>query len=184
MSNQPEWIEAARAHWRWRGQERPEFAQVPCPGQVSVWDFPRPPALVEDAREVRIDWGRRAVVLSRRALCVLETGHPPCVYVPWADVERSLLQPAGGGSFCEWKGPAEYWDLVDGPERLARVAWSYPRPLVGAEVLSDRVAFYPAQLACEFGGEPVQPQPGGFYGGWITSELVGPFKGAKGTERW
>lgn len=184
MADLPDWIASARAHWRWRGQERPPFAVAPGPGQVSVWDFPRPPRVVPDPREVVIRWAGREVARTRRAVHVRETAHPPSVYLPWDDVDRRLLRPAAGGSFCEWKGPARYWSLVDGDCRLDAVAWSYPAPLAGAEALADCVAFYPASLDCTVGGDPVRPQPGGFYGGWITSELVGPFKGEAGSEGW
>lgn len=184
MDDLPTWLAQAREQWAWRGQQRPPFAVVPGPGQVSVWDFPRPPRLAPDAREVVVHWGPREVARTRRAVRVLETSHPPSFYLPWEDVDRSLLQPAGGGSFCEWKGPARYWSLVHGAERLERVAWSYPQPLAGAEALADCVAFYPADLACTVGGEPVTPQPGGFYGGWITPELTGPFKGGPDSNGW
>ena len=184
MTSLPDWLKAAREHWSWRGQDRPPFAVVPGPGQVSVWDFPRPPRLVAEPREVVITWGGVEVARTRRAMRVLETSHPPSVYLPWSDVQRALLQPAPGGSYCEWKGPARYWSLVDGTRSLPAVAWSYPQPLAGAEALADRVAFYPGQLQCTVGGAPVRPQPGGFYGGWITPELVGPFKGAPGSEGW
>ena len=121
---------------------------------------------------------------SSRCMLVLETSHPPSVYIPWLDVQRSLLQPYAGNSFCEWKGPATYWSLVDGQRSLPGVAWSYPRPLKGAEALADCVAFYPAQLDCTVAGARVTPQAGGFYGGWITPELVGPFKGEAGSQGW
>jgi uncharacterized protein (DUF427 family) len=180
----PPWLQAAREHWGWRGQARPPFAAVPQPGQTSVWDHPRPPRLAPDTREVVIHWGGVEVARTRRAIRVLETAHPPSFYLPWADVARQLLQPAGGGSYCEWKGPARYWSLVDGARRLDGVAWSYPQPLAGAEALADCVAFYPGQLDCSVGGLPVRAQPGGFYGGWITADLAGPFKGAPGSEGW
>jgi uncharacterized protein (DUF427 family) len=125
--------------------------------------------------------GDLEVARSRRAVLVLETAHPPSVYLPWDDVARHLLQPAAGGSFCQWKGPARYWTLVHGDRRLPRVAWSYPQPLAGAEALADCVAFYPAALDCRVDGMAVTPQPGGFYGGWITPELVGRFKGEQGS---
>jgi uncharacterized protein (DUF427 family) len=184
MQAQPAWLAAARDAWSWRGQARPPFAVVPGPGQVSVWDFPRPPQLAQDGREVLVRWGEVPVARTRRAWRVLETAHPPSVYIPWQDVDRALLQAAGGSSYCEWKGPARYWDLVHGGRRLAGVAWSYPQPLAGAEALADCVAFYPAALHCRVDGAAVQPQPGGFYGGWITPELVGPFKGGAGSARW
>ncbi len=180
----PNWLQAARDAWGWRGQLRPAFAVDPGPGQVSVWDFPRPPRLAADHREVVLRWGGVEVARTHRALCVLETAHPPSFYLPLADVAQHLLQPAPGGSFCEWKGPARYWSLVDGARQLPGVAWSYPQPLAGAEALADRVAFYLHGLDGTIDGLPLRPQPGGFYGGWITPELVGPFKGAAGSEGW
>lgn len=149
-----------------------------------MWDFPRPPRLVRDPREVSVHWDGLQVAHTRGAWCVLETAHPPTFYLPWDDVDRTLLQDAGGGSFCEWKGPARYWDLVRGERRLRRVAWSYPQPLAGAEPLADAVAFYAAALDCRVDGARVRPQPGNFYGGWITPELVGPFKGEPGSGGW
>lgn len=184
MSELPEWILAARRQWAWQGQARPPFAATPGPGQVSVWDFPRPPRLLKDTREVVVRWGANEVARTHRAVLVLETAHPPSVYIPWDDVARQLLEPAPGTSFCEWKGPARYWSLVQGDRCLPRVAWSYPQPLAGAEALADCVAFYPKALDCSIDGAPVTPQPGGFYGGWITPELVGPFKGGPGSEAW
>jgi uncharacterized protein (DUF427 family) len=184
MAHSPRWLEAARAQWRWRGQERPAFAVVPRAGQESVWDYPRPPALAADTRETVIRWGPREIARTRGAVRVLETAHPPSFYLPWADVDRRWLEPAAGGSICEWKGPARYWSLVDADQRLPNVAWSYPEPLAGAEVLADRVAFYAHALDCTVDGAKVLPQPGAFYGGWITPELVGPFKGEPGSGGW
>jgi uncharacterized protein (DUF427 family) len=184
MSDIPAWAQEARDQWSWRGQARPSFAVTPGPGQVSVWEFPRPPRLVRDPREVVVRWGDREVVRTRGAVLVLETAHPPTWYLPWADVDRRLLQSAPGSSYCEWKGPAQYWRLVDGSQRLDGVAWSYPTPLPGSEAVSDCVAFYAAPLNCTVDGARVKPQPGGFYGGWITPELVGPFKGDAGSAGW
>jgi uncharacterized protein (DUF427 family) len=124
------------------------------------------------------------VARTRRAVRVLETAHPPSFYLPWNDVAHHLLQPAMGASVCEWKGPARYWTLVDGDRRLPRAAWSYPHPLAAARPLATCVAFYAAHLECTVGGAPVTPQPGGFYGGWITPDLVGPFKGVPGSDGW
>ncbi len=180
----PAWLQSAREHWQWRGQSRPPFAHPPKPGQNSVWDFPRPPQLAPDAREVIVRWGDLEIARTRRAIKVLETSHPPSFYLPWADVAKHLLQEHSGGSFCEWKGPAQYWSLVHGNERLDSVAWSYPRPLAGAEALASCVAFYPAALNCTVDRAEVQPQPGGFYGGWITPDLAGPFKGEPGSGGW
>jgi uncharacterized protein (DUF427 family) len=184
MSEVPPWIQAARNQWQWRGLGRPAFAHVPAAGQESVWDYPRPPRLATDAREVVVSWGGVEVARTRRAVRVLETAHPPSFYLPWDDVARELFVAGAGGSFCEWKGPARYWSLVDGGRCLPNVAWSYPQPLAGAEPLAHRVALYPAALECTVGGARVTPQPGGFYGGWITPELVGPFKGEPGSGGW
>jgi uncharacterized protein (DUF427 family) len=180
----PGWLRAARDHWQWRGDRRPPFADTPGPGQVSVWGFPRPPRVLHDSREVVVRWGEVEIARTRRAVLVQETAHPPSFYLPWSDVDRARFERAAGSSFCEWKGPAQYWTLVDGARRLPKVAWSYPQPLPGAEALADCVSLYPAQLDCRVDGAPVQPQPGGFYGGWITPELAGPFKGEAGSEGW
>ena len=174
----------ARAQWHWRGQHLPAFAEVPAPGQVSVWDFPRPPELVRDAREIVVRWGEIEVARTRGAWAVRETAHPPTFYLPLADVAPALLRPAGGGSFCEWKGPARYWDLADGMRCLPKVAWGYPQPLAGAEPLADCIAFYAHDLDCRVDGAQVIAQPGGFYGGWITPDLSGPFKGEPGSSAW
>ena len=177
-------VRAARARWSWRGQGRPPFASAPGPEQFSVWDYPRPPCLVADTREVVIRWGDIEVARTVRAIRVLETSHPPSFYLPWDDVVRHHLQPASGSSFCEWKGTARYWSLVDSERRLSRAAWSYPQTLPGAEAIANCVAFYPSDLHCSVDGELARPQPGGFYGGWITPELTGPFKGEPGSEAW
>ena len=184
MSDDLDRLAMARAQWRWRGKGRPPFADALAPGQVSVWDFPRPPELVREAREVVVRWGNLEVARTLGAWAVRETAHPPSFYLPLADVRRELLRPGGGGSVCEWKGPAFYWHLVEGQRRLDRVAWSYPQPLPGAEPLADCVAFYAHHLDCSVGGATVMPQAGGFYGGWITPELAGPFKGEPGSGGW
>jgi len=174
----------AREQWRWRGADRPPFAALPGPGQISVWDFPRPPELVREPREIVVFWGEKLIARTRGAWAVRETAHPPTFYLPLSDVDRTHLRIAGDGSFCEWKGPAQYWDLNDGQRRLSKVAWSYPEPLAGAEVLAQCIAFYAHDLDCRVDGSRVVSQPGGFYGGWITSELSGPFKGEPGSNAW
>jgi len=184
MPIDPDWLRASREHWRHRGQERPAFATPPEAGQESVWDFPRPPRLAPDTREVVVRWGNVEIARTRHAIRVLETAHPPSFYLPWKDVAREFFVPASGSSFCEWKGPARYWSLVDGDRRLPNVAWSYPEPLAGAEALAECVALYATHLECRVAGALVTPQPGKFYGGWITPELVGPFKGEPGSEAW
>lgn len=184
MTNTPTWLEAARAQWNWRGQSRPPFAVEPGPDQVSVWDFPRPPKVVQDSREVVTTWGDLSIAQTCRAVLVLETSHPPSFYIPLDDIDQTYLRPGTGSSFCEWKGPATYWSLVCRTQVLPNVGWSYPNPLSGAEAIANCIAFYPMHLNCTVAGERVTPQPGGFYGGWITPELVGPFKGEVGTQGW
>lgn len=141
MNIDPEHLSFARAQWRWRGQDRPPFADSPAPGQVSVWDFPRPPELVRDTREIVVRWGALEVARTTGAWVVRETAHPPCYYLPLTDMRQELLRPAGNGTFCEWKGPARFWHLVDHERRLEGAAWSYPHPLPGAEALAGCVAF-------------------------------------------
>ena len=115
---------------------------------------------------------------------VWETAHQPTYYIPWNDIARHLLQPALGGSFCEWKGPTRYWSLVSGDRKLTSHAWSYSQPLAGAEAPANCVAFYAHDPERSVGGMPATAQPGGFYGGWVIPDLVGPFKGEPGSESW
>ncbi|MFJ5228521.1 DUF427 domain-containing protein [Kitasatospora sp. NPDC088391] len=151
----------------------------------SVWHYPRPPALVPDGRLVEVRFAGRLLASTRNALRVLETSHPPVFYLPPEDVDTALLRPADGGSLCEWKGLARYWDAVADDRESPRAAWSYPDPLPEYRALRDHLAFYPGRVdACTVDGETVRPQPGDFYGGWITDEVVGPFKGGPGTTGW
>lgn len=170
--------------WRYYGQERPSFALSPLPGQESVWDYPRPPRLEPDARQVVVRAGGETVASSRRAVRVLETASPPTFYLHPDDVRRDLLIERPGTSACEWKGIARYWSVRAGGRVLEDVAWSYPHPLPGFEAIGDHLSFYPGRIECTVDGERVRPQPGGFYGGWITSEIVGPVKGEAGTGGW
>ncbi len=158
---------------------------APGPGQESVWDYPRPPRLERVARHVRVVFAGRVIADAQQVWRVLETSHPPSYYLAPDDVDRSLLRAAAGTSFCEWKGTARYLDVVVGGAVAARAAWSYPQPSPAFAAIRDHVAFYPAAMdACTVDGERVQPQPGGFYGGWITNDVVGPFKGEPGTAGW
>ena len=157
----------------------------PGPGQESVWDYPRPPRVEPSDKEVVVVLGGVEVCRTRSALRVLETSHPPVWYLPVADWGDGALQPAGGSSFCEWKGLARYLDVVGGRTRAPQAAWTYPEPVPAYAVLRDTVAVYPGRMdACTVDGEPVRPQEGGFYGGWVTRDVVGPFKGAPGTRGW
>jgi uncharacterized protein (DUF427 family) len=134
---------------------------------------------------VTVVLGGETIADTTRALRVLETSHPPAFYLPRADFAPGALAPAAGGSFCEWKGEAAYLDVRGGGVTAARAAWYYPDPVPAFAALRDHVAVYPGAMdACTVGGERVRPQDGGFYGGWITSEIVGPFKGGPGTAGW
>ncbi len=151
----------------------------------SVWDYPRPPRVEPSERRVRVVLGGETIVDTTEAVRVLETSHPPVFYVPPQDVAEGVLVPSSASeTFCEWKGTASYLDAVVGGRRVERAAWTYRDPVPGYEAISDAIAFYPAKVdACFVDEERVEAQPGDFYGGWITSDVVGPFKGADGTSR-
>jgi uncharacterized protein (DUF427 family) len=157
----------------------------PGPGQESVWDYPRPPRLEPVADRVRIVFAGETLVDTNAAYRVLETSHPPTYYIPPGDVREGVLEPSGRTSICEWKGQAFYFNVVLGRARVDHAAWSYPAPTPTFMSLRDHLSFYAHQMdACYVGEERVQPQAGDFYGGWITSKIVGPFKGAPGTRFW
>lgn len=160
--------------------------EKPGPGQESVWDYPRPPAVDPSRESVEVWLGGERVAASTRTLRVLETSHPPTYYVPVEDFVDGALRPTSGSSFCEWKGAASYYDVVGGGGVVAeRAGWTYPDPTRGFEALRDHVAVMPAAMdRCTVDGETVVPQEGGFYGGWITSRVVGPFKGIPGSWGW
>jgi uncharacterized protein (DUF427 family) len=150
-----------------------------------VWDYPRPPAVVPCERRVRIELAGVTIADSTRALRVLETSHPPTIYVPPWDFLDGSLAPVPGSSWCEFKGLARYFDVLAGERREAAAAWAYPAPVAAYAALRDHVALYPGRMdACRLDDELVQAQPGDFYGGWITADLVGPFKGGPGTLGW
>ena len=158
---------------------------APGAGQESVWDYPRPPRVEPSARRVRVVLGGVTVADSTRAQRVLERSHPPVYYVPVEDVLPGALEPAAGSTFCEWKGTARYYTVRAGGREAPRGAWSYPSPVPRFRPIAGHVAFYPAAMdACSLDAEPVRPQEGGFYGGWVTDEIVGPFKGGPGTGAW
>ncbi len=155
------------------------------PGQESVWSYPRPAVAEPCASRIVIEHRGSTVADTRSAVRTLETSHPPSYYIPPADIAPGVLRRASGTSICEWKGSAIYWDVVVGDLVLPRVGWSYPDPTPAFALLRDHVAFYAGPFdLCTVDGERVTPQPGGFYGGWITSRVVGPFKGGPGTMGW
>ncbi len=157
----------------------------PGPGQESVWDYPRPAICERTTRPIRIEFGGEVIAETTGAFRVLETSHPPGYYLPPTDIRQEFLRQEIRRSFCEWKGEARYWSVVVGDKVAQNAAWSYPNPSAAFVPMKDYVAFYPAMMdACFVDGEKVIPQPGSFYGGWITSDIVGPFKGEPGTEFW
>lgn len=182
-TNVPDWIRQARDKWTYFGQKRPPFAEEPRPGQRSVWDFPRPPAVEASSKRIEVKWEDVQLADSVNGLEILETASPPTFYIPPEDVDLDqLVKMQGKRSLCEWKGKAEYFALLDNPSQP--VAWSYPRPFPEYEGLQGHFAFYPQYVACFLDGERVKPQPGSFYAGWMTRDLVGPFKGEPGSGHW
>ncbi len=158
---------------------------APGPGQESVWDYPRPPRIEPTAKRLQIVFGGLVIADTSRAQRVLETSHPPVYYFPPEDILASALLREGGASLCEFKGSAGYFTVTAGGKRAAHAAWSYARPSPAFAALRDHVAVYPGLMdACTVDGELAIPQPGGFYGGWITKDVVGPFKGGPGTLGW
>ncbi|AGL18790.1 hypothetical protein L083_5280 [Actinoplanes sp. N902-109] len=150
-----------------------------------MWDYPRPPRLERSAARVTVVHAGRTIVDSTACWRVLETSHPPVYYVPREDIAAGVLQPGAGRSFCEFKGTATYWDVVVGELRVPQAGWSYEHPSPAYGDITGAVAFYPSRLdECRVGDELVRPQEGDFYGGWITPDITGPFKGGPGTRGW
>ena len=157
----------------------------PGPGQESVWDYPRPPRLEKVAHRLRVEFAGRTIADTRDGYRILETSHPPVYYFPAADVDLDRLIAEPGETFCEYKGVARYWTLQVGTRRAAKAAWSYPDPGQRYRAIAGCFAFYPSRVdRCWVSDERVTAQPGDFYGGWITSRIVGPFKGGRGTLGW
>ncbi len=152
--------------------------------QESVWDYPRPPRLEPSSRTVRVLFHGQLVAESTSAYRVLETSHPPTWYIPAVDVKMEFLQATKKSSFCEWKGVATYWTVRVAGETAENAAWSYQSPNPRFKSIEGYLAFYPSRFECYVDQELVKAQPGDFYGGWITSELIGPFKGAPGSGNW
>ncbi len=155
------------------------------PGEESVWDYPRPPRVESVLERITIRLGGVVIADTADAVRVLETSHPPVYYLPIDAFAEGALVPTEGSSFCEFKGAAAYFDVHGGTQVVRRAAWTYPRPERGYEQLANRVAVYAGDMdACTVGDEQVTPQPGRFYGGWITSRIRGPFKGVPGSLGW
>ena len=181
----PDRVKQARNLWTNTGQKRPPFAIPPADDQESVWDYPRPPAILSDGREVVVSFRGLELARTTAALRVCETASPPTFYLPAEDVAVVSLSRSDGHSFCEWKGQATYWSLAAAEHPLqSNIGWSYEQPFPEFGIIRDYFSFYPARVDCYVEGHAVTPQPGGFYGGWITPEIVGPFKGEPGTSGW
>ena len=159
--------------------------EKPGPGQESVWDYPRPPRVEASSRRIRIVFNGETIADSTRAMRVLETSHPPAYYIPKEDVQMDKLTRTSRRTMCEFKGAATYWTVTVGNRSEENVAWTYETPVPAFEPIKGYVAVYPARMdTCYVDDEQVKAQEGDFYGGWITSDIVGPFKGAPGTWGW
>ena len=164
------------------------FRPQPIPakaGQESVWDYPRPPRLELSPKHLKIIFNGVIIADTKSSYRVLETSHPPVYYLPPQDIKMEYLQAKAEKSFCEWKGLAGYYNITVGDQQAINAAWYYPDPTPEFQAIKDYLAFYPAKMtACYADGELVQAQPGNFYGGWITSDVVGPFKGVPNSWGW
>lgn len=169
--------------WKYYGQHRPDFANQPHDQQESVWDYPRPPALVECDQRIEVRAANLSIARSARCKRVLETASPPTIYIPPEDIALEHLILVRGNSFCEWKGAAVYWALAESVRSQA-IGWSYPDPKTAFETIHDWICFYPGRIECYINNERVRPQEGGFYGGWVTNNIAGPWKGAPDTGHW
>ncbi len=171
--------------WRRLKRERPERIDISGPGQESVWDYPRPPRVEGVGQRVRVELAEIVLADSGKAYRVLETASPPAYYIPPADVQREYLEPSKHSTLCEWKGAAQYWSIRVGDRFVENGAWSYRDPFDGYDGIWNFFAFFAGKMdACYVGEQRVIPQQGGYYGGWITPNIVGPFKGDPGTESW
>ena len=156
----------------------------PGPGQESVWDYPRPPRVEPSTDLIVVRIGDHTIAETNRSQRVLETSQPPAFYIPQDDVDMDSLSPSLGRSFCEWKGEASYFDLTTDAATIDQVGWTYREPTAPFAPIVDHIAFYAQKLTCSVNGEEVTANEGSFYGGWITSSVVGPFKGGVGTGFW
>lgn len=173
-------ILASRSKWRYRGNKRPEFAEPITDAQESVWDYPRPPAIQPCDGLVRVECSSGLVAETHNAVRVLETAGAPTIYIPPQDVNETLLQFGEVGSICEWKGAAQTIHVGS----VAGAGWRYTKMFPAFAELYLWPSFYPGKLSCSLDGEVVKPQPGGYYGGWVTAKIQGPIKGAPNSQGW
>lgn len=171
--------------WRNFPRERPDDIQVPELGQESVWDYPRPPRLESVERSILVEFNGVIIAKTRKAIRVIETAGPPVYYIPQEGIRMEYLEQSQRTALCEWKGVSQYWSVSVGSRVSRNAGWSYPNPWEGYENIVDHIAFNASKMdACYVDDDKVIPQPGNYYGGWITPEIIGPFKGEPGTERW
>lgn len=168
--------------WKNTGKTRPAFADEPKEGQESVWDYPRPPAVIEETRTIKIAVNGATLANTTRALKVCETASPPTYYIPMQDVVVDDLIPLSHSTYCEWKGQSSYFAHVSRPDMV--IAWTYRTPKPAFAQLRDHLCVYASKADCTLGSEVVRAQSSDFYGGWITSDIAGPFKGDPGTSGW
>jgi len=151
----------------------------------SVWNYPRPPKLERTSKLLRVEFAGMVIAETRNAFRLIETSHPPTYYIPEQEVKTDYLALTSHSTFCEFKGRAIYWTIKVGERKSENAAWSYPSPTNAYQALKNHFAFYVSRVdACFVEGERASAQEGDFYGGWITSDLIGPFKGERGTEGW
>lgn len=185
MSEIPEHLKAEVEKWRSFRRERPQRIVTPGPGQESVWDYPRPPRVEPITKHIRIEFAGIVLADSRQLFRVIETAGPPVYYLPRQDIQMAYLEPSRQKALCEWKGISRYWSARVADRVAENVAWSYPEPWDGFRAIKDHLAFRAGPMdRCLVDGQLVTPQPGKYYGGWITPDIVGPFKGEPGSERW
>ena len=170
--------------WLYKGQQKPDFAIEPGADQESVWDYPRPPCIETDSRKIRVLFEDQLIAETDRARRVLETASPPTFYIPPQDVDIVFLAENSRRSFCEWKGQASYFNYDDHKTLIQDVAWFYRNPSEAFSSIRNHICFYPSKLDCYVDDIKVQSQAGDYYGGWITPDIVGPFKGDPGTGHW
>ena len=173
-------IQRARDKWHYRGQVRPEFAETPKDGQESVWDYPRPPALVPCSARLTVYVGEQLIADTQRGARVLETAGAPTYYFPADDVDHTQIEFAELTSLCEWKGMAQSITVAG----YANAAWRYVKMFPAFAELYKWLSFYPGKLDCFVDQEKAHPQPGGYYGGWVTDAIAGPIKGTPGSQSW
>jgi uncharacterized protein (DUF427 family) len=189
MSENLFWASLKKHREAWQSSVRPKAIEVPGPGQESVWDYPRPPAVEPVAERLKVIFAGQTVAETDTAMRIIETASAPVYYFPPNSVNIDCLIKTDQSTFCEWKGPCVYFDLVAGGQRVKEAVYCYPDPLddlgQGYGQIAGWYAFYPAKMdTCYVGDEKAVPQPGGFYAGWVTSKITGPIKGVPGSEGW